>query len=115
VFAICNKYSTTVWAMFEWHAPGCPDGGDWEKKGWWRIEPGQTSVVHGGDLVPLQACSYYYAHAADGAEWAGPITEFVPPRVFDWCSNTSSSDSRRIGMREVCTGNANNHTVNLVP
>jgi uncharacterized membrane protein len=113
VFAISNRYSTTVWAMFEWHHPNCIDGGDWRKRGWWRIEPGQTSVVYGGDLASLQACSYFYAHAADGAEWAGVFTEFVPQRVFDWCSNTSSTDSRRIGMREICTGNANNHTVDL--
>src|SRR5687768_4306146 len=47
VFAISNMYSTTVWAMFEWHHPDCIDGGDWRKRGWWRIEPGQTSVVYG--------------------------------------------------------------------
>ncbi len=115
MFSIRNAYPTTVWAMFEWHHPGCADGGDWEKKGWWRIEPGQTKVVYGGDLTALRACSYWYARAGDGVEWSGAYTEFVPPRVFDWCSNTSSSDARRIGMRETCTGNANNWTLTLNP
>lgn len=114
MFAFCNQYSTTIWVMFEWHHANCSDGGDWEKKGWWRIEPGQTAVAYGGDLADLNACSYYYAHAADGREWAGPFAEYVPPRVFDWCTNTSSTDSRRVGMREKCTGNFNNYTVNLV-
>lgn len=113
MFKFCNDYSSTVWVMFEWHSPNCPDGGDWQKKGWWSMEPGQCKVVYGGDLASLQACSYYYAEAADGAKWTGPITEFVPLRAFDWCANTSSTDSRTIGMREICTGNNNNYTLTL--
>ncbi|RSL17228.1 uncharacterized protein DUF1036 [Edaphobacter aggregans] len=115
MFRIANGTQTTIWAMFEWRRPNCPDGGDWEKKGWWMIPPGQSKVVYGGDLVPLQACSYYYAHGANGAQWAGPITEFVPSTAFDWCANTSSTDARRVGMREICTGNFNNYTLTLTP
>jgi uncharacterized membrane protein len=115
MFSFCNRYSTTVWVMFEWRRPNCPDGGNWEKKGWWRIEPGECKVVYGGDLADLHACSYYYAHAADGAQWAGPYSESVPHTVFDWCANTSSTDARQVGMREICTGNYNNYTINLTP
>jgi uncharacterized membrane protein len=115
MFRFANSSPTTVWVMFEWRRPNCPDGGDWEKKGWWMIPPGQSKVVYGGDLVPLQACCYYYAHGADGRQWSGPIPEFVPSTVFDWCTDTSSTDARRIGMREICTGNFNNYTLTLNP
>jgi uncharacterized membrane protein len=113
MFAFCNKTGSTVWVMFEWRFPNCSDGGDWKKKGWWQIAPQQTAVVYGADVAALHSCSYFYAESADGREWAGPIPEYVPQRAFDWCVNTSSTDARRVGMREVCTGNFNNYTVNL--
>lgn len=85
------------------------------KKGWWMIPPGQSKVVYAGDLAALQACCYYYAHGADGRQWSGPYTELVPSTAFDWCINTSSTDARSIGMREICTGNFNSYTLTLNP
>jgi len=115
MFRIANGTPTTIWAMFEWHRPNCPDGGNWEKKGWWMIPPGQSKIVYGGDLAQLQACSYYYAHSANGTQWSGPFRELVPSTAFDWCSSTSSTDARWVGMREICTGNFNNYTLTLTP
>jgi uncharacterized membrane protein len=87
--------------MVEWHNPNCSDGSNWEKKGWWRIEPGGSAVVYGGDLSDLNQIWYFYAHAADGTQWAGEYEETVPPTAFDWCSNTANTESRTIGMREL--------------
>ena len=114
MFRFRNEYTTTVWAMVEWHHPNCPDGGDWEKAGWWKMEPGEEKVAYGGSVGGLQASWYYYAHAADGAEWSGPFTEIVPPRAFDWCANTSSTDSREVGMRELDT-TADDYTLRFTP
>jgi hypothetical protein len=30
----CNNYPSDVWVCVLWYRPNCPDGGDWNKKGW---------------------------------------------------------------------------------
>jgi uncharacterized membrane protein len=109
-----NNYQATIWAMIEWYHPGCPDGGDWEKAGWWQIEPGGSAVVYGGDLKDINPIWYYYAHASDGAYWAGPYEEIVPSTAFDWCSDTANTDSRTIGMRELDIG-SDDYTLTFTP
>jgi uncharacterized membrane protein len=110
-----NGYSTTVWTMIEWYHPNCPDGGDWEKAGWWRIEPGKSATVFGGDVDNVNRYWYFYAHAADGGQWSGPFSEIVPRIAFDWCENTANTDSRTVGMRELDVNGADNYTVTLTP
>jgi uncharacterized membrane protein len=107
-----NAYPSTIWTMIEWHHPGCEDGGDWEKAGWWKIEPGGSAIVHGGDLD--KRYWYFYAHAADGAYWAGAYEEIVPHIAFDWCSDTANTDSRTIGMRELDVGDNDDYTLTFV-
>jgi len=96
-----NGYRSTIWAMVEWYHPNCPDGGDWEKKGWWQIEPGQSAVVYGGDHRRVNRWWYYYAHAADGYHWPGDFPETVPVRAFQWCERTADTTSRTIRMRQL--------------
>lgn len=98
----CNRYHSTVWVAIIYHRPNCPDGGDWAKKGWWRIEPGQCKVPIGGNLP--NRYYYFFAEAADGAFWAGTLATQAPQRVFDWCLNTGSTDSRTLGFRQLDTG-----------
>lgn len=109
-----NDYRATIWAMIEWRHPGCPDGGDWEKKGWWQIEPGQSAVAFGGDLDDVNRYWYYFAEAADGAAWAGPFQEWVPSTAFQWCKNTSSSQARLVGMRQLDIGDSEDHTLRFI-
>lgn len=91
-------------------------GGDWEKAGWWKIDPGQSAVVYPGD-VRFNTHWYAYAHAADGTEWAGDpcFAETVPPRVFQWCDDTSSTDSRTICMHEFLIDGYANHNHHFWP
>ena len=110
-----NGYSSTLWAMIEWSHPNCPDGGDWEKKGWWQIEPGQSKVVYGGDVNDVNRYWYFYAHAADGAVWSGPFEETVPDRAFDWCEHTADTSSRTVGMRQLDVDDNDNYNLRLVP
>ena len=110
-----NGYPQTIWAMIEWYSPGCPDGGDWEKAGWWKIAPGGTKTVYGGDLDDVNRYWYFYAHASNGAQWAGPYRETVPHIAFDWCSSTGSSDSRTVGMRELDIHDNDTYTLTFVP
>jgi uncharacterized membrane protein len=114
VLQFTNAYSSPVWVMIEWHNPDCSDGSDWEKKGWWQIEPGASKVPFGGDLSDTNQTWYFYAHADDGSEWAGEFQETVPPTAFDWCSNTSNTESRTIGMRELdLPQGQSDHTIRL--
>ena len=92
MFRFTNNYPSTVWVMLEWHHANCPDGGDDLNSSW-----------------------YWFAHAQDGAVWAGPFQEIVPDHAFDWCTNTADTSSRTIGMREVDVGDVDNYTVNLTP
>jgi uncharacterized membrane protein len=66
MITIFYNHPTTIWAMIEWSRPNCPDGGHWQKKGWWRIEPRGTAIVWGGDHN-FNRFWYGYTHAADGA------------------------------------------------
>lgn len=111
----CNNYPETVWVTIEWYHPDCEDGGDWEKAGWWKIDPGQCKTAYGGSLRDVNRYWYFYAHASDGAYWAGPYEDVVPHTAFDWCSDTGSTDSRVVGLRELDIDSNDNYTVNLVP
>lgn len=111
----CNNYPSDVWVCILWYHPNCPDGGDWEKEGWWHMSQGQCVVVFGDDLEDINRYWYFFAEAADGAFWAGAPQITVTDRVFDWCVNTSSSDSFTVGLREIDVGDNDDYTVNLIP
>ncbi len=110
-----NRYPTTIWAMIEWYYPNCPDGGDWAKAGWWKIAPGKTKTVYGGDLDDVNRYWYFYAHGADGAQWAGPYPEIVPHHAFDWCKQTAGNPSETVGMRELDINGKSTYTLRFIP
>jgi Protein of unknown function (DUF1036) len=97
-----NNYSRGVWLAIGYYSPGCSDGGDWAKKGWWRLEPGQAATV----LWTTNTYSTFYAEADDGAVWNGPYHTNLPIQAFDWCWNTASSTGQDVGMRLVSATNA---------
>ncbi len=109
----CNNYPVDVSVCIMWYHPGCPDGGDWEKMGWWNLSPGECNVVYANDLDDVNRYWYFYAEAADGAYWAGPNVTAVPYERFDWCVNTASTTSRDVGFRELDVGDNDGVTVNL--
>jgi uncharacterized membrane protein len=112
---IRNKYPKPIWAMIEWHHPNCPDGGEWEKAGWWKVQPGAIATVYGGDVDDVNRFWYFFAHASDGAQWSGPFIEHVPSTAFDWCTDTGSSNDHIVKMREFDIGHNSTYTLNLVP
>jgi uncharacterized membrane protein len=115
MFRFVNNYPSTVWAMVEWYHPNCADGGNWEKAGWWKMDEGQTSTAFGGSASGVNPYWYFFAHAADGAQWAGPYNEIVPHIAFDWCESTANTDSRTVGMREVDVNGYDDYTLTLIP
>ena len=79
-----NSYSSTVSvAVLIYNPFSCGGGlGDWEKGGWYNIDPGNQVEV----AQTPNKYIYYYAEAADGSFWAGatgPID--VPTFAFDMC------------------------------
>jgi Protein of unknown function (DUF1036) len=54
-----NSHSRGLWLAVGYYSPGCPDGGDWAKKGWWRLEPGQAATV----LETTNTYATFYAEA----------------------------------------------------
>src|ERR1700730_7787710 len=57
----CNQYPQEVWVAIMWYHPNCPDGGDWEKAGWWHLYPGECKIVFGDDLEDLNRYFTFYA------------------------------------------------------
>lgn len=111
-----NSYGTTVWVVIMWYTPGCSDGGDWSKKGWWSLEPGETKTVLGGDLEDINRYFYYYGETGDRTtQWAGSFFTCIPQTAFDWCLNTcdTNPETRNLGLREVDIGDYDTYTVNL--
>lgn len=100
MITILNNHTTTIWAMIEWLHPNCPDGGHWEKKGWWRIEPQQTALVWSGDHTRVNRYWYGYTHSQDGRQWTGDFPEKVPTHAFQWCEHTADTTSRTVRMQE---------------
>ena len=115
MLSFTNGYSRLVSVTVKWYHPNCPDGGDWEKKGWWNINPGNTAHVLDLDLDETNRYYYYYAESVDGHTWSGAYFTDVPNEAFDWCENTGSSTSRSLGFRELDIGDNDNYTLTLVP
>jgi hypothetical protein len=97
-----NSYSRGLWLAVGYYNPGCSDGGNWSKKGWWRLEPGQAATV----LETTNSISTFYAEADDGHFWPGSYRTNLPLQAFDWCWNTASSSGEDVGMRSVSATNA---------
>ncbi|HEY0330737.1 MAG TPA: DUF1036 domain-containing protein [Rhodopseudomonas sp.] len=97
-----NHHGSRVWVAVGYYSPNCPDGGDWAKKGWWKIEPGQAATV----LWTTNKYSTFYAEADDGSHWSGSYHTPVPLQAFDWCWNTSSTQADDVGMRLITVTNA---------
>jgi len=120
---VCNSYPNTVWASIMFYSPETcgGEGGDFEMMGWWRINPGTCALVYANDLADLNRFWYFFAHAADGAFWAGPFGANVPRQAFGgdqacWgLQKVSGTDIERIGYRELDIGDHDDHTVTLVP
>ncbi|MEO6809049.1 MAG: DUF1036 domain-containing protein [Isosphaeraceae bacterium] len=116
-FKFTNKTSKPVYVAFVRYEPGCEGGVLWEKRGWWRLETGQTKTVQGTSIT--NRYSYYYAESDDRAwTWtsAGPSSCFPQPS-FTWCWNTcnNSPSTRWLNVRKVDSGSSKDFTVNLTP
>lgn len=97
-----NNYARGLWLAIGYYNPGCSDGSNWGKRGWYRIEPGQSAIV----LWTTNAHSTFFAEADDGVFWGGgPFNTNVPSQAFDWCWNTASSQGQIVGMRLVTVSN----------
>jgi uncharacterized membrane protein len=110
-----SLYPSKLWVTIMWYTPNCPDGGNWSKKGWWSLVPGQSKIVSGSDLADVNRYWCFYAQAANGAIWAGPYKRLVPAQAFDLCEWTSSTGAFKIGYRLLDVDDNDDLTVNLVP
>jgi Protein of unknown function (DUF1036) len=97
-----NSTNVGLWLVVGYYSPGCSDGGDWAKKGWWRLNPGGEATA----LWTTNSNSLFYAEADDNRVWAGPYGTQVPFQSFDWCWLTGSSSGESVGMRLVTASNA---------
>ncbi len=111
---VCNHYTRTIWVTIMWYSPNCGDGGNWRKRGWWKIDPGQCKIVFGEDLEDINRYFCYYANSSDGSEWSGPYIRDVPINAFLWCEWSKDSQSREIGYRLLDIEDNDDFTLNLV-
>jgi hypothetical protein len=108
-----NSYPSKVWVAVMYYDPGdCGQYGNWETKGWWGINTGQTK--HPFNTNNRYAA--FYAEAEDGAVWTGPYGPvYVYQQAFESCINIGSTGALDVvGMRLIDTHNAN-LTINLIP
>jgi uncharacterized membrane protein len=108
-----NNHGRRLWVAVGYYSPGCSDGGDWAKKGWWRLDPGQAATV----LWTTNEYSTFYAEDDVRAHWSGPYTTQLPFSAFDWCWDTGQTGAETVGMRLVTVSNAAwpwTGTINLV-
>lgn len=95
-----NRTGESVWVAYAYSSPGCSDGGDWAKKGWWRLAPGATAKVRSGFVGGSKF--FFYAHGEGGSpEWSGPFVTNLPQQAFDWCWNTAGSSGTDRGLQKL--------------
>jgi uncharacterized membrane protein len=99
-----NEYPTKVWVTIVFWSPDtCGQDGNWQTIGWYGIDPGSSSDVYDNDLEDLNRYWYFYAKAADGAQWSGdfgPI--YVYHEAFNSCLGVGSSAAyATVGLREI--------------
>jgi uncharacterized membrane protein len=114
---LCNAHRSQISAAIMFYSPEtcAGDGGSFEMQGWWNIEPGSCALVYANDVAGLNRFWYVFAHAADGAFWAGQFAASVPRARFDECWGAqvggASSEFEQIGFREIDVGDANDLTL----
>jgi uncharacterized membrane protein len=105
-----NATNRTLNVALGYRWDNCPDGDNWGKKGWWLIGPGGTATVQGG--LSNGAKYFVHVHAADGTDWGGRFTTYLPPNRFDWCWPVRSSNSVFRGFHKILVPvDSFNHTV----
>lgn len=97
-----NSHPSRVWIAVGYYNPGCQDGSQWAKKGWFKLEVGASAIV----LWTTNAYMTFYAEADNGAHWSGPYHTNLPMQAFDWCWNTASTQGENAGMRLITVTNA---------
>ena len=87
-----NSYSSPVWVSVMWYSPGTcgGEGGDWETRGWWQVNPGNTVTTN---VSTDNRYFCFYAEAGDGAVWGGPYSAQVSIYAFDGCVDIGTSVS----------------------
>lgn len=87
-----NSYASPLSAAVMWYSPGTcgGEGGDWETRGWWNLNPGDN--VH-TNVWTDNRYFCFYAEAWDGAVWAGPYGAEVSIYAFDRCIDIGTSVS----------------------
>jgi uncharacterized membrane protein len=110
---LCNALSAAI--MFYNLGRCAGAGGNFEMQGWWNIEPGSCALVYANDVAGLNRFWYVFAHAADGAFWAGQFAASVTIARFDNCLGSQvggdTSESEEIGFREIDVGDADDLTL----
>ena len=115
MFTICNNYGKVISVAFMWYTPNCPDGGDFTKKGWWNLNPGQCVKVFNQNLASINRYDYVYARSTDGKEWSGNLIRAAPNAAFEWCEWVSGSQSQDVGFQRVDIGNNDDFTLTITP
>lgn len=99
---VWNASGKTILIAFGYPSPEFSCDLTWAKKGWHRATSNQVINLVAGDVS--NRTYFYYAETVDRTRfWSGEFFTDLPPQRFDWCWNTTSSDSRRLGLREIRT------------
>jgi hypothetical protein len=87
-----NGYSSPLSVATMWYSPGTcgGDGGDWETRGWWNLNPGDSVSTN---VWTDNRYFCFYAEAWDGAVWGGPYGAQVSIYAFDGCIDIGTSVS----------------------
>jgi uncharacterized membrane protein len=107
----CSSHPARMWTTFQWYHPSCPDGGDWETKGWWQLDQSQCATVSSLNLN-YNSYYYYYAESTDGLVWGGSYSTCTPLSAFDYCIDTcdNNPNTRYLGYGQLYTGGVSNYT-----
>jgi uncharacterized membrane protein len=109
-----NSTSEVIYVVIAYSSSDCGSGSAaWMKEGWWPVQPGTSTTVHGG--LSNGATYFYYAHTPSGMEWAGDFITPVPNEAFELCWNIGETPGVQAAMREVQVPiTAVAYTVNLI-
>jgi hypothetical protein len=117
-----NNHGTTIYVAFMRYDPdGCGGDGNWQTKGWLKLNPGETKQ----GFRTSNRYAYYYAKATDGTKYtgtnqpdrSGPV--YVYSSAFDSCVNIGSTGAsdvvrmRRVAVRSSGASLGGTYTITL--
>jgi len=117
MLAFYNFAWQRLWVAYMFYSPDAcgGEGGNFQTIGWFPVDFASTVTVYANDLDDVNNRYWFFYAENDDASlvWAGPWPVYVTDEAFNHCLKVGTTNSRRVGFREIDVGDNEDFTVTL--